>query len=196
MEFQNAQRAIMSDEKIIELYFKRDEQAITQTDIKYRNFLLSIAYNIVHDTCDCEECLNDTYKDTWNSIPPARPSLLQAFLAAIMRRTAIDLYKTKTRQKRISSEFTVSLSEIEDFVSNKDDTFSSVDANELGRVISDFVRSLSQRKMYIFMSRYYIFRPINEISKLLGCSESTVNKEIASIKKQLKEKLKEEGYTV
>ena len=196
MELQNAQRAIMSDEKIIELYFKRDEQAITQTDIKYRNFLLSIAYNIVHDTCDCEECLNDTYEDTWNSIPPARPSLLQAFLAAIMRRTAIDLYKTKTRQKRISSEFTVSLSEIEDFISSRDDTFSSVDANELGRVISDFVRSLSQRKMYIFMSRYYIFRPINEISKLLGCSESTVNKEIASIKKQLKEKLKEEGYTV
>lgn len=196
MELQNAKRAIMSDEKIIELYFKRDEQAITQTDIKYRNFLLSIAYNIVHDTCDCEECLNDTYKDTWNSIPPARPSLLQAFLAAIMRRTAIDLYKTKTRQKRISSEFTVSLSEIEDFISSRDDTFSSVDANELGRVISDFVRSLSQRKMYIFMSRYYIFRPINEISKLLGCSESTVNKEIASIKKQLKEKLKEEGYTV
>lgn len=196
MELQNAQRAIMSDEKIIELYFKRDEQAITQTDIKYRNFLLSIAYNIVHDTCDCEECLNDTYEDTWNSIPPARPSLLQAFLAAIMRRTAIDLYKTKKRQKRISSEFTVSLSEIEDFISSRDDTFSSVDANELGRVISDFVRSLSQRKMYIFMSRYYTFRPINEISKLLGCSESTVNKEIASIKKQLKEKLKEEGYTV
>ena len=196
MELQNTQRAIMSDEKIIELYFKRDEQAITQTDIKYRNFLLSIAYNIVHDTCDCEECLNDTYKDTWNSIPPARPSLLQAFLATIMRRTAIDLYKTKTRQKRISSEFTVSLSEIEDFVSNKDDTFSSVDANELGRVISDFVRSLSQRRMYIFMSRYYIFRPINEISKLLGCSESTVNKEIATIKRELKEKLEKEGYTV
>lgn len=196
MELQNAQRAIMSDEKIIELYFKRDEQAITQTDIKYRNFLLSIAYNIVHDACDCEECLNDTYEDTWNSIPPARPSLLQAFLAAIMRRTAIDLYKTKTRQKRISSEFTVSLSEIEDFISSRDDTFSLVDTNELGRVISDFVRSLSQRRMYIFMSRYYIFRPINEISKLLGCSESTVNKEIASIKKQLKEKLKEEGYTV
>lgn len=196
MELQNTKEVIMSDEKIIELYFKRDEQAIAQTDIKYRNFLLSIAYNIVHDTCDCEECLNDTYKDTWNSIPPARPSLLQAFLAAIMRRTAIDLYKTKTRQKRISSEFTVSLSEIEDFISSRDDTFSSVDANELGRVISDFVRSLSQRRMYIFMSRYYIFRPINEISKLLGCSESTVNKEIASIKKQLKEKLKEEGYTV
>ena len=196
MELQTAKKVIMSDEKIIELYFKRDEQAIAQTDIKYRNFLLSIAYNIVHNTCDCEECLNDTYKDTWNSIPPARPSLLQAFLAAIMRRTAIDLYKTKTRQKRISSEFTVSLSETEDFISSRDDTFSSVDANELGRVISDFVRSLSQRKMYIFMSRYYIFRPINEIAKLLGCSESTVNKEIAAIKKQLKEKLEKEGYTV
>ena len=196
MGLQNLKDTLISDEKIIELYFKRDERAITETDAKYRKFLFSIAYNILHDTCDCEECLNDTYKDTWNSIPPARPSLLQAFLAAIMRRTAIDLYKTKTRQKRISSEFTVSLSEIEDFISNKDDTFSSVDENELGRVISDFLRSLSQRRMYIFMSRYYIFRPINEISKLLGCSESTVNKEIATIKQQLKEKLEKEGYTV
>ncbi len=196
MGLQNLKDTLISDEKIIELYFKRDERAITETDAKYRKFLFSIAYNILHDTCDCEECLNDTYKDTWNSIPPARPSLLQAFLAAIMRRTAIDLYKTKTRQKRISSEFTVSLSEIEDFISNKDDTFSSVDEKELGRVISDFLRSLSQRRMYIFMSRYYIFRPINEISKLLGCSESTVNKEIAAIKKQLKEKLEKEGYTV
>lgn len=196
MGLQNLKDTLISDEKIIELYFKRDERAITETDAKYRKFLFSIAYNILHDTCDCEECLNDTYKDTWNSIPPARPSLLQAFLAAIMRRTAIDLYKTKTRQKRISSEFTVSLSEIEDFISNKDDTFSSVDANELGRVISDFVRSLSERKMYIFMSRYYIFRPINEIAKLLSCSESTINKEIAAIKKQLKEKLEKEGYTV
>ena len=196
MGLQDLKDTLISDEKIIELYFKRDERAITETDAKYRKFLFSIAYNILHDTCDCEECLNDTYKDTWNSIPPARPSLFRAFLATIMRRTAIDLYKTKTRQKRISSEFTVSLSEIEDFISNKDDTFSSVDENELGRVISDFLRSLPERRMYIFMSRYYIFRPINEISKLLGCSESTVNKEIATIKKQLKEKLEKEGYTV
>lgn len=190
MELQTNETATMNDEQIIELYWQRDEQAIKQTDIKYKKFLLSIAYNIVHDTCDSEECLNDTYIGAWNSIPPARPTFLQAFLATIMRRTAIDCYKARKRQKRISSELTVSLSEVEDFIADNDDMYSETDAKELGQVISDFVRSLSDRRMYIFMSRYYIARPIKEIARLLDCSESTVNKEIAIIKRDLKEKLK------
>ncbi len=194
MELQTKERATMPDEQIVELYWQRDEQDIKETDIKYKKFLLSVAYNIVHDMCDSEECLNDTYIGAWNSIPPARPTLLQAFLATIMRRTAIDCYKARKRQKRVASELTVSLSEIEDFIADDDDTYSETDANELGRVISDFVRSLSYRRMYIFMSRYYIARPIKEIATLLGCSESTVHKEIASIKRDLKKKLEKEGY--
>lgn len=196
MEPQTKETATMSDEQIIELYWQRDEQAIKQTDIKYKKFLLSIAYNIVHDTCDSEECLNDTYIGAWNSLPPARPTFLQAFLATIMRRTAIDCYKGKKAQKRISSELTVSLSEVEDFIADNDDMYSETDAKELGRFISDFVRSLSNRRMYIFMSRYYFARPIKEIARLLDCSESTVNKEIAIIKRDLKEKLKKEGYAI
>ena len=195
MELQTKQAATMSDEQIVALYWQRDEQAIRETDIKYKKFLLSVAYNILQDMYDSEECLNDTYIGAWNAIPPARPVLLQAFLATIMRRTAIDCYKAKKRQKRIVSELTVSLSEVEDFISD-DDMYSQTDAKELGRVISDFVRSLSDRRMYIFMSRYYIARPIKEIARLLGCSESTVNKEIAAIKRDLKEKLKKEGYTL
>ena len=195
MELQTRQAATMSDEQIVALYWQRDEQAIRETDIKYKKFLLSVAYNILQDMYDSEECLNDTYIGAWNAIPPARPVLLQAFLATIMRRTAIDCYKAKKRQKRIVSELTVSLSEVEDFISD-DDMYSQTDAKELGRVISDFVRSLSDRRMYIFMCRYYIARPIKEIARLLGCSESTVNKEIAAIKRDLKEKLKKEGYTL
>lgn len=196
MELQARQAVTMSDEQIVDLYWQRDEQAIRETDIKYKNLLLSVAYNIVHDTCDSEECLNDTYIGAWNSIPPARPALLQAFLTTIMRRRAIDCYKAKKRQKRIASELTVSLSEVEDFISDDDDMSFETDAKELGRVISDFVRSLPERRMYIFMSRYYVVRPIGEIARLLGCSESTVNKEIAAIKYALKEKLKKEGYAL
>lgn len=196
MELQAKQAATMSDEQIVALYWQRDEQAIRQTDIKYKKFLLSVAYNIVHDVCDSEECLNDTYIGAWNAIPPARPTLLQAFLATIMRRTAIDCYKARKRQKRVASELTVSLSEVEDFISVDDDMYSQTDAKELGRVISNFVRTLSERRMYIFMSRYYIARPIKEIARLLGCSESTVNKEIALIKRGLREKLEKEGYVL
>ena len=196
MELQTKATAVMSDEQIVELYWQRNEQAIKQTDIKYKSFLLSLAYNIVHDTRDSEECLSDTYIGAWSSIPPARPTSLKAFLATIMRRTAIDCYKARKRQKRVASELTVSLSEVEDFISDDDDMHSETDAKELGRVISDFVRSLSDRRMYIFMSRYYFARPIKEIARLLECSESTVNKEIATIKCDLKEKLEKEGYSI
>ena len=196
MKLQTNGSATMSDERIVELYWQRDEQAIKETDIKYKSFLLTVAHNILHDPCDSEECLNDTYIDAWNSIPPARPTLLQAFLATIMRRTAIDRYKTKKRQKRIPSELTVSLTEVEEFIGADDDPYSEESARELGRVISDFVRSLPYRRMYIFMSRYYFARPIKEIAKLLRCSESTVHKEIGAIKSALKDKLEKEGYSI
>ena len=194
MELQNRPRTILSDEEIIALYWDRDEQAISRTDEKYKKFLLSVAFNIVFDDQDCEECLNDTYIDAWNSMPPSKPALLQAFLATIMRRTAIDRYKSRKRQKRIASELTVSLSELEEIIADESD--SSAETDELARLLSDFVRSLPDRRMYIFMSRYYFVRPIGEIASLLCCSESTVNKEIAAIKRELKEKLMKEGYTL
>ncbi len=191
-----AKEAPVSDERIIELYWQRDEDAIRQTDLKYRGYLHSIAYNIVHDALDCEECLNDTYAAVWNAIPPERPRLLQAFLTTVMRRTAINCYNSKHRQKRISSEFAASLSDLADFLQTGENTDSVIEARELGRAISDFVRSLSERRMYIFMSRYYLSRPIAEIARNLKCSVSTVNKEIAAIKRDLKEKLESEGYAV
>ena len=192
MELQT--KAAMSDEQIVELYWRRDERAIRETDRKYQHFLLTVAHNILRDAQDCEECLNDTYLGAWNAIPPARPKVLQAFLATIMRRTAIDRYKAGKRQKRIDSELTVALSEVEEFLADGSDPAAELDAQELGRVISEFIRALSKRRMYIFMSRYYTARPIGEIARLLGCSESTVNKEIAAIKRDLKEALEKEGY--
>ena len=189
-------KAVLSDEQIVELYWRRDERAIRETDRKYQHFLLTVAHNILRDAQDCEECLNDTYLGAWNAIPPARPKVLQAFLATIMRRTAIDCYKRKKRQKRIDSELTVALSEVEEFLADGSDPAAELDAHELGRVISEFIRALPKRRMYIFMSRYYTARPIGEIARLLGCSESTVNKEIAAIKRDLKEKLEKEGYSL
>ena len=194
MELQT--QAAMSDEQIVELYWRRDERAIRETDRKYQHFLLTVANNILRDAQDCEECLNDTYLGAWNAIPPARPKVLQAFLATIMRRTAIDCYKRKKRQKRIDSELTVALSEVEELLADGSDPAAELDAHELGRVISEFIRALPKRRMYIFMSRYYTARPIGEIARLLGCSESTVNKEIAAIKRDLKEKLEKEGYSL
>lgn len=198
MELQSKQSAKkpMDDEKIVALYWDRNETAIEETDFKYKKYLYTIAYNIVYDSLDCEECLNDTYLGAWNTIPPARPNVLKAFLTTITRRTAIKRYHRNLRKKAIPSEMTVSLSELEDFVSGNEDVEEAFDAKRLGKVISDFVRSLPERRQFIFMSRYYMADPIDTIAKDLGLSRSMVNKELAAIRNTLKEKLESEGYSV
>jgi RNA polymerase sigma-70 factor (ECF subfamily) len=188
-------KSAMNDFDIVELSFQRDERAITETDAKYGKYLFSVAYNIVHDRLDCEECLNDTYLDAWNAMPPERPAALKAFLAIIMRRRAIDRYKAEKRKKRIPSELTVSLSELE-FALSDDTPQSELEAEELCRIISDFLRSLPERRAYIFMSRYYAARPIREIANKLCVSESTINKELAAIRQDLRKMLEGEGYFI
>ena len=186
----------MDDEKIVELYFRRDEKAIEETDFKYKKYLFSIAYNVLHDQLDCEECLNDTYLGAWNAMPPSRPHVLKAFLTTITRRLAMKRYHSKLRQSVIPAEMTVSLSELEDFVAGDEDVGTDFDAERLGRVISDFVRSLSERRQFIFMSRYYVADPIDTIASDLNLSRSMVNKELAAIRSALKEKLESEGYSI
>ncbi len=186
----------MDDEKIVELYWERDEKAIKETDFKYKKYLFSIAYNVIHDRLDCEECLNDTYLDAWNAIPPSRPNVLKAFLTTITRRIAIKRYHSKLKQNVIPSEMTVSLSELEDFIAGDEDVEADFDEERLGRVISDFVRSLPARRQFIFISRYYVADPIDTIASDLRLSRSMVNKELAAIRNTLKEKLESEGYSI
>jgi len=198
MELQRKQitRTPMDDTNIIALYWERNERAIAETDFKYSRYLFSIAYNIVHDKQDCEECLNDTYIGAWNAMPPSKPNVLKAFLTTITRRIAIKRYHSNTRQRRIPSEMTVSLSELEDFIAGDGDVDADFDADRLGHIISEFVHSLSDRRQFIFISRYYVSEPVNTIARDLHLSRSMVNKELASIRKTLKEKLVKEGYSV
>ena len=198
MELQNKQtvRIPMDDEKIVALYWERDEKAIEETDFKYKKYLFSIAYNVVHDRLDCEECLNDTYLGAWNAMPPSKPNVLKAFLTIIARRIAIKRYHSNLRSNIIPSEMTVSLSELEDFVAGDEDIGADFDAQRLGRVISDFVRSLPERRQFIFMSRYYLADPIDTIASDLSLSRSMINKELAAIRSVLKEKLESEGYSI
>ena len=198
MELQNKKtlKVPLDDEKIIELYWQRDEEAIEATDFKYRKYLYKIAYNIVRDNVDCEECLNDTYLGSWNAIPPSKPSVLKAFLTTIMRRISIKRYHSNLRKKVIPSEMTVSLSELEDFIVGDEDVGDDFDAVKLGEIISNFVRCLSEREKFIFMSRYYLAEPIDIIARNLGLSRSTINKELAAIRSALKEKLESEGYLI
>ena len=194
MELQ--QREPMEDGKIVELYWNRDEKAIEETDFKYKKYLFSIAYNILHSKLDCEECLNDTYLGAWNAIPPSRPNVLKAFLITITRRIAIKRYHSNSKKNVVPSELTVALSELEDFIADDNDVVGSFDAEKLGCIISESVRSLSERKRFIFMSRYYVADSIDAIANNLNLSRSMVNKELAAIRRALKEELESEGYLI
>ena len=189
-------RMPIEDEKIIALYWDRDEKAIEETDFKYRKYLFSVAYNLLCDRLDCEECLNDTYLGAWNAMPPSRPDVLKAFLTTIARRNAIKRYHRNQKKSAVPSEMTLSLSELEAFVAGDEDVGSDFDAERLGRVISDFVRSLPDRRRFIFMSRYYLAEPIDTIAKDLSLSRSMINKELASIRNALRERLESEGYLI
>ncbi|MBE6693182.1 MAG: sigma-70 family RNA polymerase sigma factor [Ruminococcaceae bacterium] len=184
-------RTPIDDEKIIELYWQRDERAIEETDVKYRKYLLTVAYNIIHDAPDGEECLNDTYLSAWNAMPPTKPSVLRAFLTTIMRRIAVNRYHIRLKKGNVPSEMTVSLSEVEACVPENE-----MDAYLLGRLISDYLRTLTERQRFIFMSRYYISNTVDRIAADLRVSRSTVNKELAFIRNGLREKLESEGYPV
>jgi len=186
----------LSDEAIVELYFARDERAIKETDKKYKKYLISIAYNILRDLSDSEECLNDTYIGAWNSIPPSRPHILMAFLATIIRRIALNRYKSDRRKKRVPPEMIDPITEFMEIGPAEEDIHKEIEDAELGRVINEYVGTLSKRKAYIFMSRYYYMRSIKEIAELTECSASTVNKELHAIKEGLKQKLESEGYSI
>ena len=185
----------MEDSKIIDLYFERSEDAIKETDIKYGKYCRTIAYNILYSNEDSEECLNDTYMGAWQAIPPQRPLNLKAFLTTIAHRVAINRYNKSKSQKRIPSNLTSALEEL-DYMLGEDSINSEIDAKRLGEIISAYLKTLSKRQRYIFMSRYYMAEPIEKIASDLSVSKSTVNKEIVSIKVGLKNALEKEGYKV
>lgn len=186
MSKRTERQTIIDDEQIIELYWQRNEIAIQETDKKYGQFLFRIAYNILHDRLDCEECQNDTYLDVWKAIPPTRPTVFPAFITKIMRRIALDRYKEKTAKRRIPSEYTVSMEDIKDTLHGNETVDSEYAAEVLGKIISDYVRSLTDRQRYIFIDRFYLAEPVETIASDLAISVPTVYREIDKIKQGLK----------
>lgn len=187
---------VLDDEEIIGLYWHRDEYAITQTDIKYKSYLFTVAKNVLNDQRDCEECISDTYLCAWNSIPPSRPRILKAFLTTIVRRIAINRYYSNNKKSNVPSNMTSALSEIESFLDNGSLVEQDYDSKRLGSIISNYLHDLNERQRYIFMSRYYGVNTVDKIASDLGLSRSTVNKELVVIRNGLRKKLESEGYIV
>jgi RNA polymerase sigma-70 factor (ECF subfamily) len=196
MNKQTTPRPDPSDEHIIDMYWERDPDAIQETDQKYGPMLKNVAYNILFDPEDCEECQNDAYLGIWNAIPSARPAMFPAFIMQITRRIAINRYKEKSRKKRIPSQLTISIEELESAISSGLSVEEEYDAKELGKVISEYIRQLSERQRYIFVDRYYMAETVEKTAEDLGISPQTVYRELEKIKRGLKKYLEGKGIYV
>ncbi len=189
-------QTVLTDEQIIDLYWQREERAIKETDDKYGSYLYRIAYNIVHDQCDSEECQNDTYLGVWNAVPPNRPLVFPAFLTQIMRRIAISRYREKMSKKRIPSELTLAMEDLTEILHDEATVESELESIEIGRLISDYVKGLSDKQQYIFVARYYMAEPVSNIAKDLRINSSTVYKHLDKIKQGLKIFLENKGVSI
>ncbi len=183
----------MTDKEIVRLYLDRNEVAISETKAAYGRLLKSIAYNILHNTQDAEECENETCLKAWNSIPPNKPQRLCAYLCKIARRLALDRYDYNTAAKRSGS---IPLDELEDCIASAYSVEDRLTATALGELLNKFLDSRDYNTRVIFMRRFWFGESIAEIAENLHASESMVKSRISRMLKQLREFLRKEGYDI
>ena len=186
---------VVSDEVIVDMYFARNEDAITETEKKYGRYLVTITYNILKNNEDSEECVNDTYLKTWLSVPPTRPNSLKAYLSKLARSRAIKRYEELNRQKRIPKDVVYPFEELGAIIADGDNGDESL-SDAIGEIISEYLKSLNDRKLYIFVARYFYGHRIEYISERLDVSRSTVNKELAKMRAELRKQLEEGGIEI
>lgn len=184
---------VVTDEQIIELYWKRDEKAIKETNAVYESYCYSIANNILHNYEDSEECVNDTWMKAWNTIPPQRPNYLRIFLAKITRNLSLDKYRAKTANKRGGSELSIILDELEESIPSSTNVEHDVLEKELIQTINCFLHSLPSRNCDLFLRRYFFAEEIGSIARRYGMRESNVFVILSRTRKGLKDYLAKEG---
>lgn len=182
------------DSKIIELYFERNEEAISATDEKYGAYCMKISQNILGSTEDAKECVNDTYLAAWNSIPPKIPKILSLFLGKITRNFSLNLYRKRHSGKRGGGKYEVVLDEISELVSGKENVEKDFERREILFAINDFLKTLDDERRNIFVCRYWYFYSAKDIAKLFGKKESSVHSSLERTRKKLGKYLSERGF--
>ncbi len=162
----------MLDGEIVELYWQRDEEAISQTDIKYGGYCRSISNNILRDAGESEECVNDTYLRAWNSMPTERPERLPAFLGKIVRNLSISRLRHRSADKRGGGEYALCLEELRDCAGKAQEPDKELELKELTEHIDAFLANLKELERDIFVSRYWYMAPVDKIAERAGFSYS------------------------
>ena len=184
----------MDDTAIVDLYWQRSDRAISETEQKYGQFCHSIAYRICLDHADAEECVNDTWLSAWNAMPDARPSVLSAFLGAITRNHALDVFRREKRGKRGGGETALALEELDECVPSSADVQRQVEEAELARCIDRFLAALPAADRHIFLARYFFLASVEEIADREQCSQGRIKMRLFRMRGKLRTCLGEEGY--
>ena len=184
----------MEDNRIVDLYWARSEDAITETSEKYGKYCYAIAYNILSNAEDAEESVNDTYLGAWRNMPPHRPSILSAFLGKITRRVSIDKWRGRTADKRGGGEIVLALDELAECVPSGHRVEREVEAGALEKIIDDFVMSLPLMERRVFICRYWYLDPISAIAAQFGFSPSKVKMILHRQRHRLQSILEREAF--
>lgn len=186
----------MKDNEIIELYWNRDEAAITATADTYGSYCYSIAYNILCNKEDAEECVNDTWLNAWKSIPPQRPNRMSTYLGKITRNLSLNRYKLLTAQKRGMGQVELALSELEGCVPAKGNMEQITDEMVLVSAMETFLRAQPRTERNIFVGRYWYMYPIRDLAGAYRMSESKVVSLLYRMRNKLKLHLEKEGISL
>lgn len=184
----------MDDKAIVDLYWKRSEQAILETAAKYGGYCFSIAYNVLANNEDAEESVNDTYFAAWNKLPPHRPSVLGAFLGKITRYLSIDKWRAQHTEKRGGGEINVALEELEETLAADCNTESAFLYKEAVTAFNRFLDALPETERNVFLRRYFLLDPVKDIALSFGFSESKVKSMLLRTREKLRRQLQKEDF--
>ncbi|MBQ1396687.1 MAG: sigma-70 family RNA polymerase sigma factor [Eubacterium sp.] len=183
----------MEDQRIIELFFARDEEALTAAEKKYGGYCLSIASRMLRTREDAEECVNDTWLGAWESIPPQRPEKLGAYLGKITRNLALKIVRRDTAAKRGGGEYELALDELQGAIPAGGSVDDQLLTGELTEAINRFLAALTQEERVLFVRRYFYFDSVKELAVAFGFTESKVKMQLKRTRDRLMQRLKEEG---
>ena len=184
----------MEDQKIIDLFFARDEKALQETQRAYGGYCHAEARSVLGCDRDAEEVVSDALLRVWKTIPPQRPASLKLYMARIARNLAISRWRALGAEKRGGGQMLMALEELGDCVSGNTDVSDRLDKKELGKAISAFLRDQKERDRGIFLRRYFYMEDIGAIARRYGMREANVLQILSRTRKKLKQYLIQEGY--
>lgn len=184
----------MDDHEIIGLFFERDESALREVSQKYGTYCKAIARNILNNTEEADECVNDTYMHAWESIPPKKPSVLCSYLGRITRNLALNRIRLLKSEKRGSGELALSFDELDEFVSGEYSVEIETEHKEFIAAINSFLDNLTVRQRQLFVGRYWGCCNLAELAARHGMSQNGVSENLAATRKKLKKYLSKRGF--